>query len=203
MIRNIIFDMGNVLILFDTEAFIDRIGIKDPADRHILQREVYRSVEWAMMDRGSLTDAEAAERMRKRVPEHLKEAVTLLVEKWDRPVLPVEGMYELVRDLKEAGYGIYLLSNASYHQHDYWDDIPGSSLFDGKLISCDVHVVKPQPEIYLMLFQKFGLRPEECFFIDDATWNVEAGMLCGMQGAVFHGDVGEMREKLKEAGVKL
>ena len=201
MIKNIVFDMGNVLIRFDTDIFLDRVGITDPDDRRILKRNVYQSLEWARMDRGSLTDAEACAIMSERVPPRLKDAVTKLVEKWDRPILEIEGMYELVKELKEKGYHIYLLSNASYHQHDYWPDIPASRFFDGKLISCDVHLVKPQPEIFLLFCQQFGLKMDECFFIDDSPLNIEAACLCGMHGAVFHGDAGEMREKLKEAGV--
>lgn len=202
MIKNIIFDMGNVLIRFDTDVFIDRVGITDPKDREILKRNVYQSLEWARMDRGSLTDAEACTIISERVPERLRGAVSKLVENWDRPIIEVEGMYGLIRELKENGYRIYLLSNASFHQHDYWPDIPCSRFFDGKLISCDVHLVKPQPEIFLLFCQKFKLLHEECFFIDDSAWNIEGAALCGIRGAVFHGDVGEMRERLREAGVR-
>ncbi len=63
-----------------------------------------------------------------------------------RPILEVDGMYELVKELKDRGYKVYLLSNASVRQHEYWPRIPAAELFDGKLISSDVHLVKPQPE---------------------------------------------------------
>ena len=61
MIHNIIFDMGNVLIYFDRDVFLDRVGLDNPEDRELLKREVYLSLEWSRMDRGSLTDEEAAE----------------------------------------------------------------------------------------------------------------------------------------------
>ncbi|MBR0091629.1 MAG: HAD family phosphatase [Lachnospiraceae bacterium] len=201
MIKNIIFDMGSVLIRFDRNLFIERLGIADPADNELLLREVFLSLEWGRMDRGSLTDEEAFRSMCKRLPERLHDAAHRLVFFWDRPILEIDGMYELVGELKEKGYGIYLLSNASYRQHDYWERIPAGKFFDGKLVSCDVHLVKPQPEIYRAMLEKFSLKAEECFFIDDVPMNIEGAFCCGIAGAVFHDDVRELREKMRAAGI--
>lgn len=202
MIKNIVFDMGNVIIRFDPELFMVRLGLAEE-DRKLLKRELFVSLEWSRMDRGSLTDEEAAEIVCRRVPERLHDAVRRLVGMWDRPILPVEGMYELVKELRGMGYGIYLLSNASFRQHDYWPRVPASKFFDGTLISADVKLVKPQPEIYRLLCDKFSLVPEECVFIDDSTSNAEGAYFCGINALVFHGDAHEMRLKLNELGVKV
>ncbi len=202
MIKNIVFDMGNVIIRFDPELFMVRLGLAEE-DRKLLKRELFVSLEWSRMDRGSLTDEEAAEIVCRRVPERLHDAVRRLVGMWDRPILPVEGMYELVEELRGMGYGIYLLSNASFRQHDYWPRVPASKFFDGTLISADVKLVKPQPEIYRLLCDKFSLVPEECVFIDDSTSNAEGAYFCGINALVFHGDAHEMRLKLNELGVKV
>lgn len=200
MIKNIVFDMGNVLLWFDRERFLDAVGAEG-GDRKILMNNVYLSVEWARMDRGSMTEAEAAASMCTHVPERLHEKVHLLVDQWDRPIYPVEGMAQLVRDLKTAGYGIYLLSNASYRQHEYWPRVPGSECFDGTLISADVKLMKPQREIYDLLCSNFSLKPEECVFIDDSAANIEGAEVAGMSGIVFHGEADEAREKLRALGV--
>lgn len=202
MIQNIIFDMGNVLIYFNRDVFLDRVGLTDPADRILLKREVYLSLEWSRMDRGSLTDEEASELIIQRVPERLHDTVRALVGEWDRPILPIPGMEELVRELKGNGYGIYLLSNASYRQHDYWPKVPAYDLFDGTLISADVHLVKPQPEIYELMCSTFSLKKDECVFIDDSTPNVEGAFFVGMPAVVFHDDVQELRGKLRAMGVR-
>ena len=202
MIQNIIFDMGNVLIYFNRDVFLDRVGLTDPADRILLKREVYLSLEWSRMDRGSLTDEEASELIIQRVPERLHDTVRALVGEWDRPILPIPGMEELVRELKGNGYGIYLLSNASYRQHDYWPKVPAYDLFDGTLISADVHLVKPQPEIYELMCGTFSLKKDECVFIDDSTPNVEGAFFVGMPAVVFHDDVQELRGKLRALGVR-
>lgn len=200
MIKNIVFDMGGVLIRFDRHYFISRLGVS-AEDEELLMRQVFHSLEWARMDRGSLTDEQAAESICRRVPERLHDAVGKLVSMWDRPILPVEGMYELVSELKAKGYPIYLLSNASYRQHDYWPRIPAAALFDGTLVSADVHLVKPQPEIYRLLCDTFDLVMDECFFIDDSLINIEGAYYSGMPGAVFHDDVPELRQALRAAGV--
>ena len=200
MIKNIIFYMGQVLIRFDQKYFIKRLGIED-ADLDLLLREVYRSVEWVQMDRGTLREEDAFRSISKRLPERLHDAAWKLICMWDRPILEVVGMYELVEELKGLGYGIYLLSNASVRQHDYWPRIPASRFFDGKLISADVHVIKPQQEIYRLCLEKFGLQAEECFFIDDAPANIEGALCCGIAGAVFHGDAKLLRSQLRTSGV--
>ena len=74
--------------------------------------EVYRSVEWVELDRGLLSEEEAIAAMTARLPERLHPIAEKLVTHWDRPALPVEGMEALAEDLKNAGYELYLLTNA-------------------------------------------------------------------------------------------
>lgn len=202
MIRNVLFDMGNVLIRFDRNLFLDRLDLSRE-DKQILYREVFASVEWAQMDRGSKTEATALESICKRLPERLHAPAREMVFCWDEPLIPIDGMYELVEELKEAGYGIYLLSNASRRQHDYWPRIEVSRLFDATFISADVGVMKPQPEIYRQCLEKFRIKAEESFFIDDVAANIEGAFFCGLSGAVFHGDVQQLRKELRSAGVNI
>ena len=203
MIKNIIFDMGGVLLRFEPEYFIARLGITG-ADADLLRREVFRSADWVRMDRGTLTDAEGVASICRRVPSHLHDAVEELVCRWEVPeILPMEGMASLIAELKAAGYGIYLLSNALSRQHDYWPRVPGSEYFDDTFISADVKLVKPLREIYEMALEKFGVNAEECIFIDDLPSNIEMGENCGIRGVVFHGDVNILRADLRRAGVTI
>ena len=202
-IRNVVFDMGNVMIHFDPEVFIDRENIMDLDDRRLIMNELFLSVEWAQMDAGILTEETAEPLIMRRFPERLQPVVRNLLYNWAIPRAEIDGMKELVIELKEAGYGVFLLSNASVAQHRYWPLVPASQYFDGKLISCDVKVVKPMWEIYQMFTDRFGLDPEECMFIDDAPSNVAAAIACGWKGIVFHGDAEELRNKLREAGINI
>ena len=202
MIRNRVFDMGNVLIHYIPQVFMDRLGV--PAeDQPLLAREVFGSVEWIRMDRGTLGQEEAVAAMEARLPRRLWEYARRLVLGWwlDGPLMPVEGMAALLEELKGLGYGLYLLSNATVRQPEYFPGIPGSQFFDGAVISAHWKVLKPEREIYEILFREYGLEPSECFFVDDLNINVEGALCAGMDGYIFDGDVGRLRQALCRAGV--
>ena len=101
MIRNILFDMGNVLIHFDRKVFLDRLDITEE-EKQLLMREVFLSVEWVQMDRGTLCEETAEPLMCQRLPEHLHSAVHCLASQWDEPMIPVAGMAELVEEYDQA-----------------------------------------------------------------------------------------------------
>ena len=202
MIRNLVFDMGNVLIHYIPQVFMDRLGV--PAeDQPLLAREVFGSVEWIRMDRGTLGQEEAVAAMEARLPRRLWEYARRLVLGWwlDGPLMPVEGMAALLEELKGLGYGLYLLSKATVRQPEYFPGIPGSQFFDGAVISAHWKVLKPEREIYEILFREYGLEPSECFFVDDLNINVEGALCAGMDGYIFDGDVGRLRQALCRAGV--
>lgn len=199
MIRNIVFDMGGVLIHYNPARFIDLLALEG-GDRDLLMREVFSTVEWVQMDRGTRTEEEASAAMKKKLPPRLHGAADRLVYWWELELRPMEGMEGLLRELKELGFPIYLLSNASLRQPGYFDKIPGSQYFDGKIVSAFYKLLKPQPEIFRLLTEKFGLKLEECFFVDDLPGNVEGAVNAGLSGAVFHG-TSDLRKKLRAAGV--
>ncbi|MEG0754147.1 MAG: HAD family phosphatase [Angelakisella sp.] len=201
MIKNIVFDMGNVLILYDARRYVaDYTDNAEDAD--LIMRHLFRSVEWIRMDRGAITQEQAVESVCKRLPERLHKTVQLLFDNWHEDIPPFPEMEVLVEKLKTAGYGIYLLSNTSVKFHEYRRHIPALKHFDGEFISADWGMLKPDPAIYTTFCQHFGLVPSQCFFIDDVSANIEGAMLAGMQGAVFHGDATVLEEELRQAGVE-
>ncbi len=197
MIKNVIFDMGNVLIYFKPELYIQQLGVAEE-DRGILLREVFRQVEWVRLDHGTITEAEAVESICRRVPPRLRQAVEELVFRWwARPLSPVPGMKELAAELKALGLKLYLLSNASIQQCKYHDRIPGTEYFDGRIVSAEHKLIKPQREIYQLLLDTYGLQAEECLFIDDSPLNVEGAYCVGIRGIVFDGDLPRLRRELQ------
>ena len=80
----------------------------------------------------------------------------------------------LVGDLKAAGYRLYVLSNMSREFIDFLRRFPVYGLFDGEVVSCEEHTVKPEPRIYEILLERYGLTPSETLFIDDREMNIEA-----------------------------
>ena len=195
--------MGRALIRFDPEYFLTREGVHDPEDRAVILKELFHSVEWAMMDRGDLSEDKAEPLVLKRIPERLHSKTSYLLYNWAQRKDTIPGMYELVKDLKESGYGIYLLSNASTAQPEYWKQYPVSSFFDGTMISSAERCIKPSDEIYRRFIERFCLEPDECIFIDDTPSNVAAAIANGWDGIVFFGDAGECRRLLEMKGVKI
>lgn len=201
MIRNLVFDMGNVLVFYDSFRVV-RHFVKDEEQAQSVNTSVFVSPEWLMLDMGVMAEDEALRRMQGRLKtDNEKEAARLCLEHWHEYCMwPVPGMEELVTDLKRDGYGLYLCSNASLRMLKcYGDVIPGIRLFDGVLFSAEVKCMKPQKEMYRHLFDRFGLRPEECFFVDDQPLNIEGGRACGMDGYCFaDGDTKRLRAFLME-----
>ena len=111
-------------------------------------------------------------------------------------------MLELLQALKAKGYRLYLLSNAATRQPIYWARAEASKLMDGVLISAEVKLLKPDPQIYRTFLHKFALRPEECVFIDDTPINVEGALYENMAGIVFNMDVPALAESLRTLGVE-
>jgi len=203
MIKNIIFDMGQVLIHWRPFMFVEHFGLTEE-EKGLLTKEVFTNMEWPQLDRGTIADEEAVRSINKRLPERLHPVVEEIITGWwKRPLVPMEGMEDVIRELKEKGYGIYLLSNAAICLRKYFHRIPGSQYFDGHIVSSEHKLLKPQHEIYETLFARYGLVPEECFFIDDSPYNIEGAYMCGMPGTVFHGNVEELRNNLKNAGITI
>ena len=201
MIKNIVFDMGNVLFDFKPSEYIRRLGYTG-RDAEILEMEVFLTPEWSATDRGTLKPPQAAQILAQRVPEHLKAAVEPLVcHWWEGDLMPVHGMGDLIRELKSNGYRLYLLSNASRDIYEYFHRLPAADCFDGLLVSADWLLAKPQHEIYEKLYARIDLIPAECFFIDDRTDNVEVARLTGMNATVFRGDVSRLRREMRDAGI--
>lgn len=197
--NNIVFDMGNVLTIYDQTDYIrEYVDTKEALD--IIKKQVCASVEWICMDRGTMTDEEAVSSICRRVPENLHRAVESFIREFRIKQEPNPPMENLIRRLKKAGYGLYLMSNTSHRFRRFSKNILSISYMNGIWISCERGYLKPEKEAYIDFFQYMDLEPEECFFVDDSPANIEAGMRFGMKGCVYHQDIEELERNLKEAG---
>ena len=199
MIKNIVFDMGQVLVSY-VGNLVCQIYIEDEQERKDVSTSVFASPEWVLLDMGVMPEEEALKKMQERLDtERKREQAEWCFWHWhEYNMKPKEGMEELVRWLKSMGYGIYLCSNASVRLLKcYKEVIPAIDCFDGILFSEEVQCLKPQKEMYGHLFDRFHLKPEECFFVDDLNLNIEGARRCGMEGYCFEdGDVGKLRTVL-------
>ncbi|MDO5345054.1 MAG: HAD family phosphatase [Lachnospiraceae bacterium] len=199
MIKNIVFDMGNVLVKYSAEPTCEHF-IEDTADRERVRTAVFTSPEWILMDMGVITDEQALRQICTRLPERLHEAAALCLRDWHLYNMnPIGEMEQVLRDLKARDFGVYVLSNAAIRLKEIWPGLfPAPECYDGVLFSAEVKCIKPQKEIYEHFFTRFRLKPEECFFIDDLPSNIEGARACGMDGYCFgDGDVERLRKVLE------
>lgn len=195
MIKNIIFDMGNVLLDYDPEVCLNHF-VAQEEDRALIRRELFEGPEWIEGDLGHITDEERFDGVSRRVPGRLHTELRQCTDRWHMCMQPIAGAREFCAYAKEQGYRLYVLSNASSSFYHYFPRFAPIGYFDGLVVSCDIHIIKPDIRIYRYLLEKYDLLPEECFFIDDVAANVEGAGKAGISGAVFRGDFEEIKRNL-------
>ncbi len=189
--------MGGVLVDFDPIRSVKNHFA--PEDRDAVLTNVFRSKEWSAMDKGDLSVEEALEKMNRRLPERLHAEVRKMVVEREAEMPPINEMYPVVKGLKEKGYKIYLLSNCPDWFDDFKKSVPVFAFFDGFIISAYYNEIKPEENIYRILFRKFSLKPEECFFIDDMQANIDAAERLGMNAHCFAGrDIEKLKQDMRK-----
>ena len=195
MIKNIILDMGNVLLDFNPDISLQKF-IDNKSDQELIRQELFLGPEWIRGDLGEITNSQRFDSVSKRIPTRLHYALKQCVEHWDICMEPIPGAKEFCSYIKEKGYGIYILSNACNKFYEYFPkNFLPLEYFDGVVVSSDIHIIKPNPHIYEHLLQTYDLKAEECLFIDDRAENVEAARQVGMPAEVFDGCFGTIKMK--------
>lgn len=199
MIKNIVLDMGNVLLDYDPEVSLKKYcSSEEEAD--VIRRELFDGPEWEMADRGDICDAERFDLVKVRVTEQYHEALRNCVDHWDICMKPLPGAKEFCEYVKENGYGIYVLSNASDRFYQYFGNFAPISYFDGVFVSSDYKMLKPDSIIYSTFLEKYGLTAEECLFVDDRQKNVTGAWNADIPAIRFRGDFGEIRRFVEAGG---
>lgn len=184
MIKNVVFDIGNVLIDFSWRDVMVACGIKDENIETIANATV-RSPYWNELDRGILTDEEILEKFVAGTPG-LEDETKRFFAKVTDSMPPFDYSKGWLHSVKERGYNVYILSNFSdYNFNTCRPSYTFLEEADGMIISYQHHVVKPEPRIYEILLETYSLTPEECVFIDDREDNIAAAVELGFSGIVF------------------
>lgn len=184
MIKNIIFDIGNVLTDFRWKDFLIEKGF----DEQMAQRMGDASVNtptWSELDRGVWTFEELLQGFIANDPEIAWELRMGFTDM--RGMVTIRDYAcDWVKQLKEQGFGVYYLSNFSRKvEVECADSLAFIPLMDGGILSYQEKLVKPDPAIYHALLERYGLQPEECIFLDDTAVNIEAANQLGIHGIVF------------------
>lgn len=178
MLNTVIFDIGNVLADFKVWDYLKSYGYDDETNKRIAEN-TFESENWCEVDRGVLSYKELTDLMSRNCPD-LHGKIDRFLINLDESITENEYSVELIDRLKEKGLKVLVLSNygkdtfeAGRKKFEFLSHI------DGGIISCYVKLVKPEPEIYETLIEKYSLEPEKALFFDDRQENIDAAVRCG------------------------
>lgn len=203
MIKNVVFDVGKVLIGWSPEISMDMIGFTAEEKQAVMRALFTDTSIWNEEDRGVKTREEMCEFLVSQAPE-IGDLILRFYENAVISVTPMEYSREWISALHAAGYRAYVLSNFGEYAQKRAVELGAINfmdLLDGYIYSYMIHEIKPDRAIYDALMEKYDLVADECVFIDDVEKNVDGAKAAGMQGIVFTG-YEDACHRLRELGVE-
>ena len=186
MIKNVVFDIGNVLVDFRWRELMEELHISRQAQDQF-ETSVFGSCWWHDLDHGTIDEKDAVIRLREDNLQY-KEAFDLVWEHRAELVRPYDYSVAWIDSLRQQGYHVYLLSNYPkdiFTLHASVGAFPFLDHVDGKIVSGFVKMIKPDADIYEKLMETYKLKADECVFIDDREENIQGAVNTGMHGIVF------------------
>lgn len=199
-IENIIFDVGNVLMRFGWEPYLQSFGFtKEKYER--IADATFRSAVWNQRDTGILPEEEYVRQCVALAPEYEAD-IREVMRRTPECITPLDYADTWVKYLKEQGYHLYILSNYGHHMLDGTRHMMGFLKYmDGVVFSCDVQQIKPDRDIYETLINRYNLKPERCVFMDDREENCETAGRLGIHAIPFK-NLKQAAADLEKLGVK-
>jgi putative hydrolase of the HAD superfamily len=194
MVRNIVFDMGMVLMDYHPLETC-RVAAGDEEGAQAIYTALFTHPEWVRLDDDSIEQDELSRRAQDRLVEpRLKALVPGILDAMPYNILsPIPAMIDTACWTLNQGFGVYLLSNANLAVSRHREIVPLLERFNGVIFSADEKMMKPNPAIYRLLTDRFALEPSECLFIDDNENNIQAAHDAGWQAYLFNGDAQALR----------
>ena len=178
--KNIIFDIGNVLLDFQPEEYL--LQYFDKTVMGDLMTIVFSSDEWIELDMGTMMLPEVMQSLTTRHP-HYHDEIIFFLKNWTNMMVPIQQTVDILYELKDKHYQLYILSNFSTEAIDIlYQRYSFFNLFDVAVISSQEKLVKPEEKIYQVLLDRYSLIPQESVFIDDLLSNVSTAERLGIHG---------------------
>lgn len=199
MIKTVIFDIGNVLVGFQWEKYYKSFGFSEEIEKRLAEATVL-SKDWGELDRGALTTEEVIARFVQN-DLGIEEEIYRVSENIGGMIERYEYARPWIKELQQKGLQVLVLSNFSQKAHrecaealDFLEDV------DGGILSYQDKLVKPMPAIYQLLLERYGLKGEECVFLDDLQENLDGAAAFGIHTIRFT-DRESAVEELKKLGI--
>ncbi len=197
MIRNIIFDIGGVLLDYNPKTYLDKLDIKE-SRRKKLNDVIFHDQRWKDCLNGFISNSELIEQLVRENLEYKNEIELILSKDSLKYMLPPkQEVIEYYKSLKRKGYKIFLCSNITKDTYNYIkDNFEIIQIADGGVFSCFENISKPNPEIYYRLIEKYNLEIEKSILIDDTKRNVMSANDIGLRGILFN-NIEDIKEFLE------
>lgn len=205
MIKNIIFDLGNVIINYNQKKIIGNFTDREDETKYIFD-EIFNSPEWTLMDLGDITNDGAIEIINKRNKFKYEKLTQEFLNEWYKKQPINRDIVKIAKTLKKNGYNLFVLSNMANLTYEYFKNDEFFSLCTGIVISAHEHVKKPDEKVYRLLLERYNLNAEECLFIDDddSGKNYETANRIGIKGRrIVPNQVEDVKKLLLEFNVKI
>ncbi len=201
MYKNIIFDLGNVLLNFNPEEYLKTKIIEDDKVSEV-HKEIFKSKEWIMLDRGTITEEEAINILVKNSNQN-GDLIRLAFKNWYELLTPIEDSVMILKKLKNAKYKVYFLSNFHMLAFEYiTKKYDFFNFFDGGIVSYREKLLKPEEEIYKRVIEEYQLNPVESIFIDDVQANIEGARKLDFETILFKSSK-DLTEELRRYNINI
>lgn len=185
MIKQILFDCGGVLVQMKFRDMMLKISGSEEIADYFISHIWGPGSPWIRYDKGELNTREITAELKKYMPAEYHSYLEEFVKVWLDALPPMDGMEEIVDALHEKGYPCYLLSNFAECFEQMPARTPVLKKMDGMVVSYRIHMLKPDPAIYLYTAETLGFKPGETIFVDDSPQNIEGAEKAGMEGYLF------------------
>jgi putative hydrolase of the HAD superfamily len=176
---DIVFDIGNVILEWNPQRLVGSVFSCKTESKEAIENIIDHE-DWQMLDKGTLSLEEAILRANERCNIGVNK-IRKLFEETPKSLLPIQETIDVIMELSEKGYSLYVLSNMHKHTyeyllvaHDMW------KLFSGIVISSHIKSIKPESEIFEYLIGTYNLIPKNTVFLDDMGINIEAAEKFGL-----------------------
>lgn len=185
--KNIVFDLGNVLFKFEPDEILDGL-FNDYHTKEKLKQSVFKTTIWRELDRGSLSLFQAKKIFIDKNPD-LKDEIEVLLDNWKNFLHPIDENVKLLPELKKNNR-LYILSNFHEEAFNYiTNKYSFFELFDGMVVSYEVKLIKPERKIYEILLSRYSLIPQDTIFVDDTEENIKAAQELGINGLLYKSEL--------------
>lgn len=185
MIKQILFDCGGVFTRLEFKEHMLRVSGREEIAEYFFNNVWAPGSPWHLYDKGELGDGEIAGELKKFMPTEIHPYLEKFVENWLDALPRRDGMEPMMDALQERGYPCYLLSNFPKCFVKMPERVPLLKRMDKIVLSSDIHMLKPDPAIFIRTAEILNIRPEETLFVDDSAANVKSAESVGYQAYLF------------------